>query len=195
MTTCICSYSTENRKNLYTITNLTKRLYANAHKVDFVFEELHDYDKHPAWYKMDFILKLFEKYDSVYFIDDDAGFIKNDVNLNNFVDKSYDICISFVQSDNMLNTGSFYISNNEKTKSALKYVYTLYDKYKDDPYYEQTAFNDAIKKFNLSVKLLDDKIINCTIYDRTVDTIILHLMGNLKNIVSTDYILRAYNII
>jgi hypothetical protein len=193
MNYCLCSFSTANRKNLYGITNLCKRCYAEKYNVDFIFEELSNYRLHPAWYKMDFILKLFEKYDAVYFLDDDASFIRYDVNLYSLLDTCADINIAHV--DDSLNTGSFFLKKNANTIEMLKYVYMLYDKYKDDIFLEQSAFNDAIEKFKLKVNLLDDKIINSTIFNRTADSVILHLMGKVKVYFNDNFMLNAFGVI
>jgi hypothetical protein len=77
----------------------------------------------------------------------------------------------------------------------LKYVYTLYDKYKDDIFLEQSAFNEAIEKFKLKVNPLDDKIINSTIFNRTADSVILHLMGKVKVYFNDNFMLNAFGVI
>ena len=189
---CVCTFSTPNRELVCKATNISKEKYCKLHNLQYVFYMLNSYDKHPAWYKIDFILSLFDKHERLYFIDDDAAFCKYDVNFCQLLSNDYDVNIA--KTDGVINTGSFSIIRNERTISALKYAATLYDKYKDDLYYEQTALVEAFKHYNVSMNFVDDTLINSSIYTKTSDTIILHLMGKLKDLVNFEYLERIYDL-
>ena len=177
---------------MYYVTNYTKNKFCKLYNVPYEFSVIQRTHKHPAWHKIDYILALFDKYDAVYFIDDDAGFCNYSVNIFDVIDTNKDLVIA--QTDDNINTGSFYLKKSDKSISALHYANTLYEQYKDDVYYEQTALVSAFKKFNLDTQIVDDTVFNASVFTKTSDTIILHLMGLMKNIVNREYMLKAFNI-
>ena len=188
---CICSYSTQDRLALYSITNYNKQKYASKFQLVFEFTVLSAaYKLHPAWYKLDYILQLFDKYDEICFIDDDASFVKFDVNIFDICDLSAEVNIAKV--NNTINTGVFIIRKTTNTIAALQYAQTLYEQYQNDALFEQTALITSFNKYNVNMQLLDATIFNSSIYTRTEQTLILHLMGKLKYICGIDFIHSAF---
>lgn len=188
----ICSYSTPNRNLLQTVTNISKQKYCRLHNLQYEFYELEKFDKHPAWYKLDFIQTMFDKYDCLYFLDDDAAFCKYDVDFTQFLSLEHDVNLAI--TDGAMNTGSFSIVKNDRTISSLQYAATLYEKYKDDVFYEQTALIEAFKHCNVSINVVDNTLINASICTKTSDTIILHLMGGIKNCLKLSFLERIYDL-
>ena len=189
---CICSYSTANRQDLCYVTNYTKNKFCELYSIPYEFVVIEQTNKHAAWYKIEYILSLFDKYNAVYFIDDDAGFCNYSKNILDLIDLNKDLVIA--KTDNITNTGSFYLKKSDKAISALKYAATLYEQFKNDPFYEQTALVNSFTKFKLDTQFVDDVVFNASVFNKTSDTIILHLMGILKNIVNREYLLKAFNI-
>lgn len=81
---------------------------------------------------------------------------------------------------NGLNTGVFIVNKTDKLISALKYAYSLYEKYKSSDLYEQLAIVEAINAYKLDIFELDRTIFNATPIDSTNKTLILHIMGKIK---------------
>lgn len=189
---CICSYSTIDRKDMCYVTNYTKTKFCKLYNIPYEFVVIEHTNKHAAWYKIDCILSLFDKYNAVYFIDDDAGFCNYSTNIFDLIDLNKDLVIAKI--NDVTNTGSFYLKKSDKSIAALKFASTLYEKYKNDPFYEQTALVKSFDKFKLDTQFVDDVIFNASVFNKTSDTIILHLMGILKNIVNREYLLKAFNI-
>lgn len=81
---------------------------------------------------------------------------------------------------NGMNTGMFIVNKSELTISALSFAYTLYDKYKTSTLNEQLAIVEAIEKFSLTTLLLDRTVFNATPIDRHKNTLVLHIMGKIK---------------
>lgn len=188
----ICTFSTPDRELIQTVTNISKQKYCRLHNLQYEFYTLTEFDKHPAWYKLDYILSMFDKYERLYFLDDDAGFCKYDTDFTQFLSLEHDVNLAI--TDGAMNTGSFSIVKNDRTIAALKYAATLYEKYKDDVFYEQTALIEAFKHCNVSINVVDNTLINASICTKTSDTIILHLMGGIKNCLKLSFLERIYDL-
>lgn len=89
---CICSYCTPNIHDMFAITNRNKFLYCIKHNIQFEKCVIEHYDKHSAWYKVEYILQLFEKYNNVFYIDADASFIKYD-DISDFINFEKDVTL------------------------------------------------------------------------------------------------------
>lgn len=76
-------------------TDTTKRKYSDLHNIDFITETISpNYDRHPAWYKIKLVLDLFYKYDTVMYIDSDAGFVSYDNDVNDYIQSDFDIALA-----------------------------------------------------------------------------------------------------
>lgn len=65
------------------------------HNIDFITETISaDYVRHPAWYKIKLVLKLFDRYDTVMYIDSDAGFVSYDNNIDDYIQTDFDIALT-----------------------------------------------------------------------------------------------------
>lgn len=182
---CICSCCTPDFSNMYICTNNSKYKYSQTHDIKFVFETIENFDMHPAWYKIKQILNLFDKYSTILYMDADAGFIKFDTNVSEYISDDSDITLC--KTTEGLNTGVFVIKKNDKTIQALNYALTLYDKYKDSSLYEQEALSEAFDKYSLNIEKIDDTLFNASPFTATNDTVILHLMGNIKQHLSLSH--------
>lgn len=79
---------------MYFVTNCTKQKYCDTFNIDFVKATIcKDYDRHPAWYKILLILKLLKSYDTVMYVDADAGFVSFTDNINNYLIRDFDIAL------------------------------------------------------------------------------------------------------
>lgn len=81
---------------------------------------------------------------------------------------------------NGMNTGVFIVNKSDLTVSALSFAYSLYEKYKTSTLNEQLAIVEAIEKFNLTTLLLDRTVFNATPVDKHNNTLVLHIMGKIK---------------
>ena len=76
-------------------TDLTKKKYSNLYDIVFVSETIpSNYDRHPAWYKIKLMLDLFDKYETIMYIDSDAGFVSYNYNINDFIHPVFDIALA-----------------------------------------------------------------------------------------------------
>lgn len=76
-------------------TDYTKQKYSQLHNIDFLSETISsDYDRHPAWYKIRLVLSLFDKYDTIMYIDSDAGFVSFESAIDDYLTNSFDIALA-----------------------------------------------------------------------------------------------------
>lgn len=92
---CICSCCTADLQHMRLCTNLTKKKYSDLHNIDFVIETIpSNYDRHPAWYKIKFVSSLFDKYETIMYIDSDAGFVSYDNDIDDYIQTDFDIALA-----------------------------------------------------------------------------------------------------
>ena len=76
-------------------TDYTKQKYSQLHNIDFLSETIpSDYERHPAWYKIKLTLCLFDKYDTIMYIDSDAGFVNFENYIDEYLTESFDIALA-----------------------------------------------------------------------------------------------------
>lgn len=191
MKIAVVTCTTDNRKWLYDLTNPTKEKYCKKYNVDYIFRTDVYYDKDylPGWNKILFILEYLNKYDYVMWMDDDAGFIKQDFDIfeyciSNLQDKSIIICKDLAG----LNSGVMFIKSNDFTKNIFKEIWEHRSLYKTNHHghpgvMEQPAIIDMCNIFTNEVVIGDGKILNsydkCYITSkpnqRTNESVILHI--------------------
>lgn len=193
MHSCIATCSTINRKDLYDITNITKQDFSVINNIPYEFAVFEQTNLQPAWNKLDYVIALLNSYDSVLWLDDDAGFLKFD---NIFTELQTIEFFGIAETFEGLNSGVFYI-----TKAAIDYLFAaklLYDKYKNNSLYEQPAILEAIQ--SKSYTILNGAKYNATIFESvsnyvTTDTSILHLAGYIfKQPIKKDFIARLFKL-
>lgn len=148
---CICSYYTDNIYEMNIITSHTKQKYCKLHDVIFVNERLENYDKHPAWYKIGLLKNLLQQYNTIMYIDADAGFVNYD-DINKLLDFSSDVNIC--KTIEGLNTGVFVVKSTDKMLSVLDLAMQYYDEYKTSVLNEQDALVRAMIESNLKMSTL-----------------------------------------
>ena len=192
-TAAIITCSTSNRKWLYEITNTTKIRYANLYQIDYLFDDSVYYDTSylPGWNKIPYILDALNKYQNVMWLDDDAGFIRYDVDVINYcINISNGRSIVICKDLNGLNSGVMFFKSCAFTINALQYLWNNRALYKNDNHghtghMEQPAIIDLCLKRPMDVMIGDGHILNA--YDSSLtisepnqatnDTIILHIAG------------------
>lgn len=189
----IVTCSTPNRKWLYDITNQTKYKYINKYNVDYLFDNAiyYDNDYLPGWNKIPFIINALRQYQYVLWLDDDAGFIRYDVNIVDYcIDASQQKPILICKDLNDINSGVMFFTSCGFTINALQYLWNHRNLYKDDNHghtgrMEQPAIIDLCIQQPNMVMIGNGHILNA--YDSSLtissinqaddDTVILHIAG------------------
>lgn len=168
----IASYGTANKSDLYDVLSSSKYSHAVKYGENFLYQEYETLPIHPAWYKIEFILQLFNTYDLVFFIDADAGICNIDYNIFDLVGKE-DVTIA--KTAEGINTGVFAIRKSENTMLALHNALACYNT-DQTRLYEESALVNALNEAHCTMCFVDDTIFNASICTQTNDTAILHLM-------------------
>jgi hypothetical protein len=154
---CIATSYDENFKNIGDLTTLTMRRYAKRHGFDFIADTPGQFDRPPAWHRIQLIPSIFDRgYDYVMWIDTDARFLRFDENILNLV--SSDKHLYLVehkypppQKTRVPNTGVVLMQNCTWCREFLESVWDM-TQYLNHPWRENAA---AIKKFGYN-SLLDE---------------------------------------
>lgn len=171
MKIAILTCTTENRKWLYDITNPTKEKYCKNHNYDYIFSDTFYPNKEKGiyWLKPKFISEnISEKYDWILWLDDDAGFINQNFDLEDFIKKNEEPnkLIYAAEDLNGLNAGVLLIKSCQKSKEIFNFIYEKMEPiYKNKKFQDQDALKDITKDINV-LKLVDGKIINA--YDKNL---------------------------
>lgn len=184
MQVAILTCSTQNRKWLYDITNPTKEKYCKEHGYTYIFSDTFypDKSRHPYWNKIKFVAENLKNYDYVIWMDDDAGFIKFDKSLEEFLKCDFGYC----EDLNGFNCGVFVVKNTPDNQNIFDFMWNnMYDKFKNHRFPEQDALLQIYQKDMPELATeFDGKIYNA--YDKSViisknqrndDSIILHIAG------------------
>lgn len=182
MNVAILTCTTPNRKWLYDITNPTKVEYCRKFGYTYIFDENFYPDKarHPYWNKIKFVSEHLKDFDYVVWMDDDAGFIKFDNDLEDFLECDFGYC----EDLNGFNCGVFVVKNTEENRNIFEFIWDkMYQNFKDHKFPEQDALkeiyqnklSDFSTKFEGSLYNAYDKRIITSKNQRTEDTIILHI--------------------
>ena len=190
MKIAIITCTTSNRKWLYDITNPGKSKYAAMHGYDYIFSDTFypDRSKGVYWLKPAFIREnISEKYDWILWMDDDAGILKFDFDLELFIKENEEFGKDIYAAEDLngLNAGVLLLRSNDENKSIFDFIYNSMEPvYKSAIYQDQSALLDISKRLDV-LKLVDGHILNA--YDRlltfspknqmTSDTFILHIAG------------------
>ena len=189
----IITCSTPNRDWLYNITNPTKYKYANTYGLEYVFDSsvYYDCDYLPGWNKIPYIINALQRYQYVLWLDDDAGFIRYDVDIIQYcIDNCNERSILICKDMNDINSGVMFFKSCEFNIKSLQYLWDYRYLYKSDNHghtgrMEQPAIIDLCLKRPMDVMIGDGHILNA--YDSSLtisepnqatdNTIILHIAG------------------
>ena len=140
--TVITGY-TEAIKDLADITTRYLIKYCEFNGYDhFIYTEKDfSHNMKPAWSKLIFINKEFEKgYQYVLWVDADAIITNANYKLESIIENDKDIYIS--KDVNGLNTGIVMFKNTDKVKNILNKLLEMHDRFYNHAWFEQAAFID-----------------------------------------------------
>lgn len=140
-----------------------KKKYANKHGYDvFIYHEILDQTRPPAWSKILAIQRHLAHYDWIYWSDADSLVMKTDTKLEDFIDDKVDMIISKGCYEGNLNMGSFLLKNSTWSHALLKKIYDQ-TFFIHDPLWEQAAFQYILQqdpKQLTHVKVLPQRKLN-----------------------------------
>ena len=182
MKVAILTCSTPNRKWLYDITNTTKEKYCQKFGYTYIFDDTFypDKSRHPYWNKIKFVAEKLKDFDYVVWMDDDAGFIKFDKSLDDFLKCDFGYC----EDLNGFNCGVFVVKNIEENQNIFDFIWNkMYNEYKTHFFPEQDALKEIYQKsmpdlgtaFDGSLYNAYDKVVITSKNQRNENTIILHI--------------------
>ncbi len=137
---------TDNIRALAELTNPSKEAYCRRWGYDFICHEgTLDPSRPPAWSKIRLLLENLGDYDWLYWLDADALVMNPEVALESFCDERYSLVVAQLEEKDLfgdlhLNTGSFFVRNDEWGRRILEAVDGTAQE--DSPCWEQKAFVD-----------------------------------------------------
>jgi hypothetical protein len=149
---------------------ITKRIYCKKNGYDFIYiENSLDSTRKPHWSKIKALQDNLDKYDWIFYSDADAHFMNLDFKLENIIEKyAKDNFMIITEDKNMINSGNFFIKNNNSANQFLKDVYAEYPPkpipigdmimHLNDQY--GIYMNFKKDKYNKQIKIIPQKIIN-----------------------------------
>jgi lipopolysaccharide biosynthesis glycosyltransferase len=172
---CVATFYTEDIESLYKLISPSYQKYCDMHGYDFVSKNIsgEKYERHPVWYKINFIQELLNKYDWVLFVDCDTLLTNSNLTIESFIKDGKDFYIS--KDINGINAGVILLKNSDWTKQFLKECWEIdpnHAIYKepgfawDKTQAEQRAIIVMINKFGLEkVEFIPQKIFNAYTYN------------------------------
>lgn len=141
-----------------------KRAYCKKHGYDFVCERRWlDQDRSFPWSKILVLLNIMNKSTTewIFWSDAESMITNTAINLEDFINPKYDLVIT-ADSNQILDTGEFFIRNCEESKKFLTDVYA-YSYFKRDPRNETPAFILELNKnenFRKRTKIAPQRLFN-----------------------------------
>jgi hypothetical protein len=189
-----------------TVINNTKS-YCETHSYQFFHKRIeYPKDRHPAWYRIPFIIDIFEKeeVDWVFWSDIDSLIMNHSIRIEDFLKDDKDLIIASQghgtfcghSYDHVLNTGQFFIKNTEWSRKLLRLWWgwgKKNPKYLWDVWWDNDAINLFWKKniMNFSTKVDVEYVaskFNSFHYDYIEGDFISHFSGNLSSEVREELI-------
>ncbi len=189
-----------------TVIDNTKN-YCDTHSYQFFHKKIpFPKDRHPAWYRIPFILDLFEEEDVdwVFWSDIDSLIMNHSIRIENFLKDDKDLVIAsqgeggYCENwcEHVLNTGQFFIKNTEWSRELLKLWWEWPEnnpKYLWDVWWDNDAMNvfwkDNILDFDSKVEVeYSTRKFNSFYSDYIEGDFICHFTGNLSSEVREDLI-------
>lgn len=157
-------------KNRWHSSVVTKEMYCKKNGYDFIYiDESLDPTRKPHWSKIKALQKNLDKYDWIFYSDADAHFMNLDFKLESIIDKYGKDNFMFITEDNnMINSGNFFLRNNEIAHQFLKDVYAAFPPkpipmgdvimYLNDQY--GIYINSEKEKYKKHIKIIPQRMIN-----------------------------------
>lgn len=182
--------------------------YCEKNKYDFfVFHDIPNNlkNKHPAWYKLYYIQKVFQEhnYEYVMWIDGDAFFCNSNLRIENYINSEKDFIIGrdpgydfehFYKNKHIVNSGVFILKNSKWSRKFIDNLLTNKKFYKWNlkKNWEQEAIRESISENYDNICKQIQIIENTNFNNNTNDVVnyvkrggyIIHLtnfMGKFKN--------------
>jgi len=190
-----------------TVINNTKS-YCDAQAYQFFHKRIqYPKDRHPAWYRIPFIIDIFEKEDVdwVFWSDIDSLIMNHSIRIEDFLKDDKDLVIASQGRGrycgerclHVLNTGQFFIKNTEWSRELLKLWWEWGEKnpkYLWDVWWDNDAMNYFWKKniLDFSTKVDVEYVTSKfnSFYNKyTEGDFIFHFTGNLSSEIREELIM------
>jgi len=182
-TFAVVTLSTANIFEFAHTTESTKRRYARRHGYQFLpYREKLD-ERHPAWSKVLALLDAFDQKGACWYfwVDADAMILNHEIKLESMVSPHTDLVIS--EDKCGLNSGSFLIKRNPRTRKFLQTVYQSTE-FIDHGWWDQAAIRDVIRRgaADISMRFVPQRALNSYFEGSqssryTAGDFVLHLAG------------------
>lgn len=160
----IISLYNQGYKQVGKYSDWNKYAYAKKHGYDlFLYHELFDLSRPPAWSKIPAIAKHLDDYEWIYWSDADSLIMNNTIKLESLIDNNFDLIITAQASNGVLNTGSFLIRNGNWSRKLLRKIYEQTDFINTTGGWEQSALAYVLshhKKYYDHIKVLPQRTMN-----------------------------------
>jgi hypothetical protein len=144
MRICVCSLTFgDYYKTITRYGRDTKIAYCQKHGYDFKDDDdIVGTDRHPAWYKIQLILRYLDSYDYVFWVDGDTFIMNPEITLESLIEGHMMGLDIMVVSDFLrINTGVFFVKNTDWSREFLRRIWISKD-FHNSADYEQNAFID-----------------------------------------------------
>lgn len=159
------------------------RTYASAQDLNYAIEEIpEDYPRPASWAKVNLIRKHLRETDYVFWVDADALVIGR----QSFDTIAQPVTLNIAKDDNGINCGVMCWRNDRIAHAVLEKIESYYEKYKDDPWFEQAALMQIIEESKnaemadaalLKIFYQPKHIFNAYPGEQTAETLVLHFPG------------------
>lgn len=135
------------------ITSKINQMYCNIHNITWVVSNEPKYkNRHPAWENLPLLLEHVDSYDYVIWIDADAFFYIDALNITTYINEHPDVDFIFSRDlgnkcppEGEINTGIFIVKNTEYSKKFL-----------NTWAYDEKLFQDCKMKYRWDQGVLND---------------------------------------
>lgn len=182
---CIGTCTTPNRKWLYEITNQTKQKYCDKFGIEFVFEEVEDSGslEELYWRKVTFMQTILKNHDFALWMDDDAGFVRYDFDIESCLsDFLYHKTLLVANDENGLNSGVYCLNGLRKGRQLVEWQLA---NGKPGLFGEQNSLKEWADLNPDEVQVINGHLFNAHVPDTycgtpncyTDDSVIVHIAG------------------
>ena len=139
----LLTFGDDNVKEWNSISFPNKQQYCQLNGYTCITETIATTSRHPAWAKIDLLLKYIDDYDWIFWSDTDSLIMNFDFKLENLIYKNKNLILC--ESGGTICTGEFFIRRCDWSRKFLSEV-NKYD-FHDYPW-EQAAFEKVLKEDN-----------------------------------------------
>jgi hypothetical protein len=179
----ILSLADANFAEVGAISGPNKQAYAERHGYTFIQEgQLLNYDRHPSWNKILWVINHLPYYDWVFWSDADSLIMNDKIWLEDIIlDTGEDLIIT--QDENGLNCGQFFARKSFWTIEFLEKVWAQ-DQFIDHQWWEQAAIThllQTVPEYRSHVRLADQRLFNSYVtpyvYTYLPGDFLIHFVG------------------